>query len=66
VAARLSQGRTSARPGTGGSTARLPVATTTARRAVTSGPPATCTFRVPASRPLPRSSRTPWSASQRS
>ncbi len=71
VAPRLSQGRASARPGTGGIWGELPVASTTARRAVSSRRPppsgsSTWTVRSPVSRPVPLTSSIPSSSTQAS
>ena len=70
VAPRLSQGRASARPGTGGIAGALPVASTTARLAlrVRRPPPAssTWTVRSPASRPVPLTSSIPSCSTQSS
>jgi hypothetical protein len=64
VAARLSQGRLSARPSIGGMAAAVPVDRTTARRAISSRYPSTATRRSPVSRPVPRISVMPLSANQ--
>ena len=48
-------GRASLSPGIGGTTGSVPVATTTARRAVSVSSP-TCTVRSPVTRPRPRTS----------
>ena len=70
VAPRLSQGRASARPGTGGIWGELPVASTTARRAVRARRPppgsSTSTARSPVSRPVPLTSSIPSSSTQAS
>ena len=58
VASRLVQGSASARPSIGGSEATVPVAITTARRAVSCSPPAS-TRRSPSSRASPRMSSIP-------
>ena len=66
----VSQGRASARPGTGGIAGALPVASTTARRAVGVRwpPPASSTWtrRSPASRPVPPTSSIPSCSTQSS
>ena len=70
VAARLSQGRASARPGTGGTNGRLPVASTTARAArsgrMAPSAVSTSTARSPVRRPVPRMNPMPLLSSQRS
>ncbi len=62
VTSRLSQAATSCRPSTGGSAARVPVATTTAfaarSRRVEPSARVTSTCRSPVSRPFPRTSST--------
>ncbi len=63
VASRLFQVRTESRPSIGGIAAPLPVATTTARRAISASSPTT-TCRSPSSRPSPRNSSMPRSSSQ--
>ena len=67
VPSRLVQGRASRRPGIGGTLAVVPVATTTACRAVSrSGPspPSTATALTPVSRPCPRITSTPAPCAQ--
>jgi hypothetical protein len=54
VASREVQLRTVSRPATGGSIGTLPVHTTTAQRAVSSGPSSMRTVRTPVSRACPR------------